>query len=191
MKEAFRFAVGLLSTLLLAAPSPALNENAKRIDKALLKGPVVSREIMANGRNRMLASILIHASPEIVWSAVHAERQHDPEIAYAKVLESANNKTTVEEKFVLLPVIGSATCIMQDSEVPGERIDYRLIKSDHFKAMEGSWVLTSYDGGQSTILALSSYLELGFPVPRMILDSITTQKLQKRLQNVKIAAERS
>jgi hypothetical protein len=151
----------------------------------------VSRMQASTGHNRLVARILIHARPEIVWNTVHSERQKDPDIAYAKVLSQENNQLTLEEKFVLLPVIGTAKCIMKDIEVPNERIDYQLVESDHFKAMEGSWVLTSCDDGKSTILELSSYLELGFPVPRMVLDNITSQKLQKRVTNIKTLSERA
>ncbi len=143
------------------------------------------------GHTRMAARILIHARPDIVWQTVHEERRKDPDIAYARILDQDKNDMTLEEKFVLLPVIGTATCVMKDTEVPNERIDYRLIRSDHFRAMEGSWILTSCQEGKATILELSSYLELGIPVPRAVLDGLTGQKLQRRLTNIKLLAERA
>lgn len=144
-----------------------------------------------DGHNRLAAKILIHARPETVWDTVHEERHKDPDIAYAKVLSQESNKIILEEKFALLPVIGTAKCIMKDTEVLNERIDYELVESDHFKAMEGSWVLTACDGGRSTILELSTYLDLGFPIPRMVLDGITAQKLQRRVTNIKSLAEKA
>lgn len=176
----------LLLSVLQAQASPGKDDTTPAPEKA-----VVYKQDQPGPHQRMAAKILIHARPEIVWDTVHEERRKDPDIAYAKILEQGKNDLTIEEKFVLLPVIGTAVCVMKDTEVPNERIDYRLVSSDHFRAMEGSWVLTSCDGGRSTILELSSYLELGIPVPRMVLDGLTGQKLQRRLTNIKVLAEKA
>lgn len=123
----------------------------------------------------------------MVWKAVHEERKHDPDIAYSKVLEEGNHECMLEQKFVLIPMLGSSICQMHQKEVPLERIDYKLIKSDRFKAMEGSWVFSPSPEG--TTLTLSSHLDLGLPVPKGMLNSITEKKLQRRLNNVKVQAE--
>ncbi len=135
------------------------------------------------------ARTTIKAPPEVVWKAVHDERQNDPDIAYSKVLEQGENQYKLEQKFCLIPVLGTSTCVTHHVEVPNERIDYKLIHSDHFKAMEGSWVLSSLDGGKSTQLEFSSHLDLGLPVPRMLMDSITSKKMEKRLAGIKKMAE--
>lgn len=135
------------------------------------------------------ARTTIKAPPEVVWKAVHDERQNDPDIAYSKVLEQGENQCKLEQKFTLIPVLGTSTCVTHQVEVPNERIDYKLLHSDHFKAMEGSWVLSSVDGGKSTQLEFSSHLDLGLPVPKMLMDSITSKKMEKRLSNIKKLAE--
>lgn len=180
-----------ISLLLAATSAQAALAKSEESKPAAKECPTVHKIEIPGGRNRLAARILIHARPEVVWETVHEERKKDPDIAYAKIISRENNEMVLEEKFVLLPVIGTAVCKMKDIEVPNERIDYKLIESDHFKAMEGSWVLTSHDGGRATILELSSYLELGIPVPRMVLDGITSQKLQRRVTNVKSHAERA
>ena len=150
---------------------------------------VVSSEQHPNGHNWMKSKILINASPHVVWETVHEERKHDPDLAYSKILSQDNNHATLEQKFALIPVIGTAVCVMNNTEVPFERIDYNMVSSDHFKAMEGSWVLTPGRDANSTYLELSSYCDLGLPIPRGMIDSVTTKKLQKRLANVKTMAE--
>jgi len=152
---------------------------------------VICTEQQPSGHRWVKAKILIHAPPEVVWETVHEERSKDPDLAYSKVLHQENNELTLEQKFVLLPVIGTATCVMSNAEEPLHRIDYRLLESDHFRAMEGSWVLTPQESGKDTLLELSSYLELGFPVPRPILDTLTARKLERRITNVKLMAERT
>jgi ribosome-associated toxin RatA of RatAB toxin-antitoxin module len=143
----------------------------------------------ASEKHRVQSKILIKAPPEVVWYSVHEERKHDPDIAYSKVIEQGVNEQKLEQKFCLLPVIGSATCLMHHTEVPNQRIDYKLLKSDHFKAMEGSWIFTPAENGKATILELSTHLDMGVPVPKMIFNGLTQKKLDKRLAHIKEMAE--
>ena len=136
------------------------------------------------------ASVVINATPEVVWETVHVERNHDPDLAYSKILEQGKNECRLEQKFTFIPMFGTAVCEMQDKEVPFERIDYKMIKSDRFKAMEGSWVLTPMEGGK-TRLDLSTNLDMGLPVPRAMVNSITSKKLARRLAHVKTMAEKT
>lgn len=142
------------------------------------------------GNHYVKGKILIHASPEVVWKTVHEERQKDPDLAYSKILERHDaNNCVLEQKFCFLPVLGTAVCKMSNVEVPLKSITYKLLESNHFRAMEGSWVLTPHPSGKSTYLELSSYMELGFRAPRGLLDKIASRKLAKRLANVKTLAE--
>lgn len=137
------------------------------------------------------ARTTIKAPPEIVWRAVHDERQNDPDIAYSKVLEQTENQFKLEQKFTFIPFLGTSTCVTHQTEVPNQRIDYKLVKSDHFKAMEGSWVLSPSEGGKSTVLEFSSHLDLGLPVPKMLMDGVTSKKMEKRLAHIKLMAEKN
>lgn len=151
--------------------------------------------------NWVSGSVVINAPPHVVWEAVHEERQHDPDLAYSKVIPESSNSISqvaqgnasaheykLEQKFVLVPILGTAVCQMHNKEVPFERIDYKLIKSDRFKEMQGSWVLSPEEGNK-TKLELSSLLDTGMPVPRGMVNTITARKIQKRLKRVKEAAE--
>lgn len=149
----------------------------------------VSKKPRGAGGNTMAAVIHIHATPEVVWRAIHEERSHDPDLAYSKVLNQNGPELTLEQKFAILPVIGTAVCVMSNKETENRKIEYKLIKSDHFKAMEGSWEITPIDNNRCSELTLTSYVDLGLNVPRMFMDDITSKKLQRRLSNVKKAAE--
>jgi hypothetical protein len=149
----------------------------------------VSTEQKANGHRWLKAKILIKANPHVVWETVHEERRKDPDLAYSKVLSEGKNHATLEQKFALIPVIGTATCVMKNQEVPFERIDYEMVSSDRFKAMEGSWVLTPGADPNSTYLELSTYCDIGIPVPRPMIEGVTAKKLQRRLGHVKEMAE--
>jgi hypothetical protein len=136
------------------------------------------------------AKIKIFAPASVVWQVVHEERKHDPDLAYSKVISEGNNEFLLEQKFALLPVIGTSICQMQQKEIPGSRIDYKLIKSDRFKVMEGSWVLIPASDNQSTTLELTTTLDLGMPVPRGFINHVTYKKLERRLHHIKEMAEK-
>jgi hypothetical protein len=78
---------------------------------------------------------------------------------------------------------------MKNVEVPLERIDYNMVTSDRFKALEGSWVLSPGKEPNETYLELSSYVDMGLPIPRGMVEGVTGKKLQRRLSNVKAMAE--
>lgn len=136
------------------------------------------------------AHIKIEAPLSVVWRVVHEERKHDPDLAYSKVISEGNNEFLLEQKFDLIPVIGTSVCQMQQKETPDTRIDYKLIKSDRFKVMEGSWVLVPSADHNSTTLELTTTLDLGMPVPRNIINHVTLKKLERRLHHIKQMAEK-
>ncbi len=141
-------------------------------------------------KNWVQAKVIIDAPPNIVWDTVHDERKKDPDLAYSKILAQKDNHAVLEQKFQLLPIFGTSVCKMSNDEVPGKRIDYKLLHSDRFKAMEGSWVLNPIENGKKTELVLSTHIDLGFPAPESMMNNATGKKLQRRLGNVKAMAER-
>lgn len=145
-------------------------------------------EKQPNGHRWVKAKMLIKASSDIVWNSIHNEQNADQDLVYRKVLSKGVNDVVSEQKLDHLPIIGTATSTMHTTEVPLKRIDYELVKSDRFKALEGSWVLTP-GPNKTTYLELSSYCDIGIPVPRPIRDGITVKKLEKRLQNVRKNSE--
>lgn len=141
-------------------------------------------------KNWVKAKVIIDAPPNIVWDTVHDERKHDPDLAYSKVLSQKDNHAVLEQKFQLIPVFGTSICKMSNDEIPGKRIDYKLLHSDRFKAMEGSWILTPSENGKQTELELVTHLDLGLPIPEGMMNNATGKKLERRLGNVKKMAER-
>lgn len=145
-------------------------------------------EKQSNGHRWVKAQMLIQATPEIVWQSIHNEQNADQDLVYRKIISKGINDVVSEQKLHHLPIIGTAVSTMHTTEVPLKRIDYQMVKSDHFKALEGSWVLNP-GPNKSTYLELSSYCDIGIPVPRPIREGITVKKLEKRLANVKKNSE--
>lgn len=144
-----------------------------------------------SGRAAAAAAILIKAPLKIVWRAVHAERTQNPDVSYSRIIEERGNTKTIEQKFINIPILGSVMATTRQVEDPSmRRIDYELVKSDKFKALDGSWELTPMEGGRSTMLRLSSHLDVGVPFSGFFIKSATQKKLEKRIANVKQLAEK-
>ncbi len=184
-------ALTLASVLSPCTTATAADGSKKECQKQTRKDAVLSTEQKANGHRWVKARIRIEAAPHVVWETVHEERRKDPELEYSKILthDPATNHATLEQKFCVLPVFGTATCVMKNVEVPLQRIDYNMISSDRFKAFEGSWVLSPGAHENETYLELSSYCDIGLPIPRMLVEGATGKKLQRRLANVRTMAE--
>lgn len=189
MQQNTKKAATVFATTLIMVASMAVNPEAVQ-SKTKLEKTEVSYIKDQDKKNWVQAKIVIDAPPSIVWDTVHDERKKDPDLAYSKVLSQKDNHAILEQKFQLIPVFGTSVCKMSNDEVPGKRIDYKLLHSDRFKAMEGSWVLNPVDNGKKTELVLSTHIDLGIPAPESMMNNVTGKKLQRRLGNVKKMAER-
>ncbi len=134
------------------------------------------------------STVQIKANTQQVWDAVHHERSIDPDLSYSKVIEQKGNRILLEQKFNSIPVVGDATCLLVQEETLHKRIDYKMVKSDKFKEMFGSWTLEEKPGG-ITALSLHSVLDTGLPFSQGMVNSTLKGKIEKRLERVKVAAE--
>ncbi len=133
--------------------------------------------------------IEIKAPARIVWDAVHKERAEDPDLSYSKVVEKQGDKIMLEQKFNGMPIIGEAVCLLEQTETVNKRIDYKMIHSDKFKALRGSWILTEMPAG-ITKLELHSVLNTGLPFSEHIINHVLKGRINKRLERVKASAEK-
>lgn len=148
--------------------------------------PISIPDADAKGKG-VSSSVTIAAPPHVVWAAVADQRKTDPDLIYSKVLSRQGNAVTLEQKFGKLPVLGSATATIRAEEVPHQRIDYHLVKSDKFKDMSGSWVFKPIDKN-TTKLELTNFVDTG--MPQFLVNQFTKNKVKQRLANVKVTAEK-
>lgn len=133
-------------------------------------------------------SVLVRAPADLVFDCIRRSRHTDPR--RRKVLSYDGTEAVIEEHFAGLPVLGSATCVYRECEVPLERIDYNLIRSSQFRAFEGHWELVP-SRGDCTLLKLSSYIDpvIWVPFKEQISRGVTLKDIQRRLSAVKADAE--
>ena len=176
-------ALSLIALLLLQVEAQAAPSCKNERNEVL-----VSTEKNKFGHKALKASIKINASPKLVWEAITAHRESDPDVAFSKITYISESEKVLEQKYVSLPVLGATTCTLHLNEELYKRIDYHLTKSDRISAFEGSWILSSQDG-DSTELELTNHLKLHMPIPQKIVDAFSAPKLKARLAHVKQLAE--
>jgi hypothetical protein len=148
--------------------------------------PAKSREA---ADNIVSSEIVIKAPVDVVWKTVHLERDCAPNLVFNNLLEANDNHAVFEQKWCVIPVISQTTCIMDERDFPNERIEFKLLKSDQFKRMEGSWSFAAADDGKATKLTLSAHLELRGMCSKSMLNAVAKKKMDKRLAHVKELAE--
>ncbi len=130
------------------------------------------------------SSTTINAPVKAVWEAMRTLRRNDP--AHRKILSSGGGDYVVEEKFENIPVLGQAICTYKEHEVPMQRLEYSMIKSDKLKAFDGEWELSATADGK-TNLKLSSRTDAGLCIPfaNRITRSRTAKSIATRLDEVR------
>jgi len=134
-------------------------------------------------------STTIDAPVKTVWEAMRTLRRSDP--AHRKVLSSGGGDYVVEEKFEKIPVLGEAVCTYKEHEVPMQRLEYSMIKSDKLKAFEGEWDLSPTADGKTNV-KLSSRTDAGvcMPFADRITRNRTAKSIAERLDEVREIAIR-
>lgn len=178
-------------SILALASSMVLMTGFSTLSTSAAESPKVAAATRhTNKAHHAKSSLLIKAPPEQVWDMIlNVEDSEDT--AYSKTLERKGNISIIEEKYIKLPIIGEAVAVIKQTEEPFKRIDFELVRSDKFKAMEGSWVLTPMDNGKHTMVELTSFTDTGIPVPRFIVDITTKQRVKGRLQELQMAVEKA
>jgi hypothetical protein len=135
-------------------------------------------------------SATINAPVLDVWEAMKTIRKNDP--AHRRVLSSGGGDYVVEEKFENIPVLGDATCTYKEHEIPMQKVQYSMIKSDKLKAFEGEWELSPSADGKQTTVKLSSRTDAGMRIlfAERITRSRTAKSIAIRLAEVSEIASR-
>lgn len=135
-------------------------------------------------------SITVKASPQACYEAIHHLRKQA--VSTVKELSKTEGDAILEETFLNLPFVGKAVCTYEERYVPGKSIEYKMIRSDKFKAFEGKWELNETAEKMETEVRLSSFVLLDLPIPflRQITNTQTLKGVKERLNAVKTCAEK-
>jgi hypothetical protein len=163
LKAMFKTALSALIMLSLAAP-------------ALAKNKAVTE------------SLKIDATPQAVFQAIQGYRTSS--FHHRKLLSYDGKSALVDEQLEGVPVLGSVHCTWVEKEVPYQRIDYTMLKSDKFVSGSGSYVILAH-GSDSVTLELSSEVDSGVRIPfaKEIGSMAARKDMKLRLQQIKRLSE--
>jgi hypothetical protein len=167
-------------------------KDTEAVKETKLTDPGSSEGDKASRPNKYVScQVLIKAPVDVVWQTVHIERDSAPDLVSNNLVESSGNHSVFEQKWNVIPLVSRTTCVIDEVDHPNTRIDYKLLKSDEFKVMEGSWLFTPSQDGHSTTLELTAHLEPRRHDPMLFLNVVAKRKMAKRLAHVKKLAEES
>jgi hypothetical protein len=168
----------LVLVFLLAAGMAGADEKQAVEDGAAERKAHVSQKLSAT----------VKARPEFVWSSIHEARTKYPGLVSAKVISEDERGSVFEQQFVV-PFLGDSTSRFALSDSPPNRVDYKLLDSNIFSVMDGSWILASELGGRSTSVEVSCHITAKRILPKWLLKMMLERKLAKQLDFVKTTAE--
>jgi hypothetical protein len=146
--------------------------------------------LLAKAQRLETEKVLINASPEQVFEALRIER--DAPECHRKTLSFDGKVAEIDECTYNVPIYGQVHCVWEETEFPCQKMDYKLILSNHFKAAYGSWVIVPSADKQKTTLELRSNLDAGLRF--LLSDQLTRMSASKdargRLARIKAIAER-
>lgn len=134
---------------------------------------------------------VIKAKPEVVYNAILKLRDESKDTV-KEVSREGQHACVLEETFDGLPVIGTAKCTYKEVYIPYKKIEYSMVKSEKFRAFEGTWLLSPTQDGQGTNLSLTSYVDVDLPVPfaKQLTKMTTMRGVKRRIKMVKTSCEK-
>lgn len=175
-----------LSLLILAVVNS--NQNAALAKTQAHEAHEVEHAV-AHEKQASQSHLVVNASPKQVYESIIKLRLESNN--KIKEVENKGNTCLIEEKFDNLPVIGKAFCIYKETYIPYKIIEYSMVNSDKFKAFEGRWNIAPANGGNHTLLTLTTYIDVDIKVPfaKQLTKIQTMSGVKRRLKAVKELSE--
>ena len=134
--------------------------------KALESGEVL---LLPPGKeNMVLAAIRIDAPTALVWSTMMDQERipkYVKQVRAIEVLEKGDNWKIIEQKLKMHPLLPKLGYVFREEYGPGYQINFKRVRGA-FRELTGSWKLIPDEGGEHVILIYSTYVELGWYVPK-------------------------
>jgi len=187
------FSSVILSAAARSKVKPEIIDRVDEKDQAKINAKLKNTSAVAHYKkpdDYVSSRISIKAPVEIVWKVVHEERETAPDLVYSKLHKEDANLLVFEQKWTIVPFLATTTCVISENEIPYKRIDYKVIKSNQFKVMEGAWIFTTVDNGSATELELTTHLELRRLAPMKLVNAMAKKKIAQRLAHIKELAEK-
>lgn len=174
----------LLSALFIVNPSFAQ-------EKLKYGGEPIIKEILdKNNIATTEVTFLVKGTPEEVWKVLTDYNNYPkfmPSMEKFVVKTKTERFSIVHVKLESPPLIDISYDLRRVYDKHNWTISFKKIDGK-IKDIEGSWKLDEY-GSKYTKLIYRSHIDIGIPVPKFILDSLSKNGLHKIAENVKKRVE--
>ena len=149
-------------------------------------------QLPAMAKVKVQNSVVVDAKMESVWNALLSYQKEEKKFN-KKLMSNNNDKVTIKEEFIRVPVVGSAHIDYEEiNHKDLGRIDYKLTKSKILTKFEGAWTVKENENGKGVVVTLTTHIDSWVPAPfkNRILRNATKKGMKKRLAFVKTQAEK-
>jgi len=131
------------------------------------------------------ARILIHETPGNVWRVLtnpyEFEGKISPRMRDVEILHDASERSVMKAKVEIFPpLIPFITYTVESEYKPFEHVTFKRVAGS-LKDFRGGWHLTPREGGLSTEVSYSMYVDPGMPLPQWIIRKAIKMELPRTL----------
>jgi len=157
------------------------------VDEYIFSGPGNEKQLS------FIATALVDAPPQTCFNTVRDyDHFHEfmPRVSGAKVVAKDGDCMTIRYEAGIL-WIDVVYYIDACAAVPGRRVEFELARDreNFIEETRGFWEIQPVDGGKSSLVSYSAYLDPGIPVPDFISLRMTRSNIVAVLENVRKRAE--
>ncbi|HEY2807332.1 MAG TPA: SRPBCC family protein [Steroidobacteraceae bacterium] len=184
-------------TALLGALLPvlALAQSAWLEDPAIQKR-LAAREIVVQVQpdaQHVSAAVIIRAPAGVVWRVItdcEEAPRFMPGMKACRRLDSAADGSweDIEREYKYSWLMPAAHDVVRTEYHKPERIEFQRVSGD-FKDQKGAWLLSASPDGTTTVLEYQFYVELGFWLPRSLIQRSLRNDLPAAMKAVRARAE--
>ena len=181
---AFLFYLFLCLHLFVRPAAAATNGDSSSAERRLNEGSVIVDITERNKIKFVVGRILIAAPPEKVWPILVNPYEFagkiSPRMKNVEVLVDQSELSVLRCNFNVCFPLPEITYTVESRYVPGDSVEFRRV-SGVIKDFKGRWALKPRNGGRTTEVIYSMFIDPGFAVPHWIVREAVKVELPRTL----------
>jgi uncharacterized protein YndB with AHSA1/START domain len=184
-------------TVFLGALFPVLaSAESAWLEDPAIQGRLAAGEIVVHvgpDSQHASAAVTIHAPAAAVWQVItdcEEAPRFMPGMKVCRRLDAAPDGSweNIEREYKYSWLMPAAHDVVRTEYHKPQRIDFQRVSGD-FRDQKGAWLLTASADGAATVLEYQFYVELGFWLPRSLIQRSLRSDLPAAMKAVRARAE--
>ncbi len=184
-------------TVFLGALFPVLaSAESAWLEDPAIQGRLAAGEIVVHvgpDSQHVSAAVIIHAPAAAVWKVItdcEEAPRFMPGMKVCRRLDAAPDGSweNIEREYKYSWLMPAAHDVVRTEYHKPQRIDFQRVSGD-FRDQKGAWLLTASADGAATVLEYQFYVDLGFWLPRSLIQRSLRSDLPAAMKAVRARAE--